>query len=647
MIKDRNIADDAYIQVHKILGSAGMFLTGELFWVGNDGDAAYDAMKAKVPANRLYTNMDTCVGAMTANRGDVMVLMEGYNMEVNSAGALDLDVAGITIVFLGSGTSKAKITFGSAVTADMDVDAADITLINPKFVAGIDSLQGPIDVNSTDFTMINAEYHDATDIETLDAVIATAGATRLKIHGYKYFSTTETADLKQSHIQLNGCDDIDLKDIDIRGNFFVGNIENVTDEVLNARFENVYLENLNATPKPAMFIDANATGSCKNVKCKIYSGSTYVSNVGKLSWDSRCEGFMGDGYAGEPIGTVLSTGIEGKIDIIDAYHDVATADATTNAVMSDVVGNKTDAAVNAPTTTKTLMAYLKGVLNELTVPSADNTSNGFINDVIGQKTDAAASGAVTTTDTLVGYIKQLVSAVIILDEYHDVPAADNVLNAQINEVIGNKSDAAAAGAVTTTDTIVAYIKQLVGDVTSILGDTGTDGVLLGADSITAAKIGDDAISEEHFDVDSSMKMVLGEVVNRTTANLPQSTAEALFTIAGGRVLVTSIVGEVTTVIQTQANNTKLTANPTTGTSVDMCAVLDITADEVGCLYGITGTPADAMVGTNAGLTVSMGNKGLILNVGTIDLDCAASNTGQVKWTLHYIPIDVGATVTSA
>ena len=188
---------------------------------------------------------------------------------------------------------------------------------------------------------------------------------------------------------------------------------------------------------------------------------------------------------------------------------------------------------------------------------------------------------------------------------------------------------------------------MVGDVTSILGDTGTDGVLLGADSITAAKIGDDAISEEHFDVDSSMKMVLGEVVNRTTANLPQSTAEALFTIAGGRVLVTSIVGEVTTVIQTQANNTKLTANPTTGTSVDMCAVLDITADEVGCLYGITGTPADAMVGTNAGLTVSMGNKGLILNVGTIDLDCAASNTGQVKWTLHYIPIDVGATVTSA
>ncbi|MCO4819791.1 MAG: hypothetical protein KC517_09215 [Bacteroidetes bacterium] len=135
-------------------------------------------------------------------------------------------------------------------------------------------------------------------------------------------------------------------------------------------------------------------------------------------------------------------------------------------------------------------------------------------------------------------------------------------------------------------------------------------------------------------------------VERDTATLPAGTTGALFTIAGGRVEITDIVGEVTTVIQTQANDTKLTANPTTGTSVDMCAALDISADEVGCLYGITGTPANAMVGTNAGLTTSMAT-GQILNVGTIDLDCAATNTGSVKWTLYYVPIDDGATVVAA
>lgn len=140
---------------------------------------------------------------------------------------------------------------------------------------------------------------------------------------------------------------------------------------------------------------------------------------------------------------------------------------------------------------------------------------------------------------------------------------------------------------------------------------------------------------------------LGNRVDKATATLPQTTAGSLFTVAGGRCLVTSIVGEVTTVIETQANNTKLTANPATGTSVDMCAVLDITADEVGCLYGITGTPADALVGTDAGLTIGMSNNGIVVNSGTIDLDCAASNTGAAKWTLHYIPIDDGASIVSA
>jgi hypothetical protein len=36
------------------------------------------------------------------------------------------------------------------------------------------------------------------------------------------------------------------------------------------------------------------------------------------------------------------------------------------------------------------------------------------------------------------------------------------------------------------------------DIAAILADTGTDGVVLGADAITAAKIADDAFSAEHF-----------------------------------------------------------------------------------------------------------------------------------------------------
>jgi hypothetical protein len=139
---------------------------------------------------------------------------------------------------------------------------------------------------------------------------------------------------------------------------------------------------------------------------------------------------------------------------------------------------------------------------------------------------------------------------------------------------------------------------------------------------------------------------LGTQVSRATATLPQSTTGTLFTVSGGRILLTSIVGEVTTAIQNQANNTKLVSTPTTGTAVDICAVLDIANDEAGCLYGITGIFSDAMVGANAGAT-TLQQRATVIPVGTIKLSCAASNTGSVKWVMTYIPLDDGASVAAA
>jgi len=132
---------------------------------------------------------------------------------------------------------------------------------------------------------------------------------------------------------------------------------------------------------------------------------------------------------------------------------------------------------------------------------------------------------------------------------------------------------------------------------------------------------------------------------RATAALPQTTAEALFTVTG-RVKLVGILGTVTTVIETQANNTKLVANPTVGADVDLCAVNDITADAVGTVYSITGTLATAMVATTSGAGVFQAAP-LTLEAGTLDLDCAASNTGSVKWTAIYEPLEPGAKMVAA
>jgi hypothetical protein len=140
------------------------------------------------------------------------------------------------------------------------------------------------------------------------------------------------------------------------------------------------------------------------------------------------------------------------------------------------------------------------------------------------------------------------------------------------------------------------------------------------------------------------ELQLGMKVERATDNI--LTGEALFTISGGRIKINQIIGEVTTIIETKTVNFKLQANPTTGTTTDLCANLDLSADEVGSLYTISGLGSDAMRRGESG-NVPAQNNAVICAAGTIDAVVGATHTGSIKWTIFYIPIDDGASVAAA
>lgn len=145
------------------------------------------------------------------------------------------------------------------------------------------------------------------------------------------------------------------------------------------------------------------------------------------------------------------------------------------------------------------------------------------------------------------------------------------------------------------------------------------------------------------DLEQFRKLYMGDRVIRPTEDLPQGADGSLFTITGGRIILTMIFGEVTLLIQTQANASLLKLNPTaTGADQDLCAALDITADPVGEIYTISGTVGDAM---RSDLLIGAGSllaSPLILKPGIIELECAASNSGKVQWNAYWLPLDVGA-----
>lgn len=139
------------------------------------------------------------------------------------------------------------------------------------------------------------------------------------------------------------------------------------------------------------------------------------------------------------------------------------------------------------------------------------------------------------------------------------------------------------------------------------------------------------------------KRALGQNVERATAVIAIG-ATPLFTVAGGRVVITQLVGEITVIMQAIATTLRLVATPTAGTPSNLCADLNVLSYAVGDLLGISGIATDAMLPPATGGAIEAQTLGVVVKAGTIGLQAGANNTGSVRWTLKYIPFDDGATV---
>lgn len=138
-------------------------------------------------------------------------------------------------------------------------------------------------------------------------------------------------------------------------------------------------------------------------------------------------------------------------------------------------------------------------------------------------------------------------------------------------------------------------------------------------------------------------LLLGkDFASKATGTLAATTVP-LFTIAGGRVLITSMFGLVTTAI-TVANSYKLQSNPTTGDTTDICAATDI---------GTTDTAAGTILGFGQGTTAAPAIlrggywHGLLpVAVGQIE-SVSAGTDGDITWYVSWVPYDTGATLVAA
>jgi hypothetical protein len=222
-------------------------------------------------------------------------------------------------------------------------------------------------------------------------------------------------------------------------------------------------------------------------------------------------------------------------------------------------------------------------------------------------------------------------------------ASDDVT--AVNTVLGSVSTTAATGAVTATDNLMAYMKQLVTQ-NGIELDTDTLGsVLYGAGGIAtfpaaAAPANNVSLAEVMREIYNQQE----KVVTTAAAVIAAGTA-TIFTVAGGPIEVLELFSVCVTTNDATATTLKYTADPTDGAATDLSiASASLANAAAGTTALCTGTFGAAPT-ISANGVVAAGTTKFLVTAGVIQAITAAGvTTGTWTHHLRYRPLARGVTV---
>lgn len=160
-----------------ILRPAGI---GSIFFVSSGGGGS--TTSGGLSPQSAFTTITAALAACTADVGDVIYLMPGHAEIISAAAGIAINKAGVSIIGLGRGTKQPKITFDTIISADLDVDAANVLIENVHFTANFADITAPIDVNATDCTIRGCRFSEtAVNMNALIWVLAASSTTSSRL----------------------------------------------------------------------------------------------------------------------------------------------------------------------------------------------------------------------------------------------------------------------------------------------------------------------------------------------------------------------------------------------------------------------------------------------------------------------------------
>jgi len=187
--------------------------SGNIYWVHNTGTDSPG--NGSNPDSPLAT-IDYAIGLCTANQGDVIYVLPGHEETVTSA--ITCDVAGVSIVGIGEGLLRPKVT-GNGTIDVFNVTAANVRIENIQFPAPeTDNQTSDINIAAAGCVVRNT-YHigSQTAKNKTDIITITAAGNDFLIDGVRVYNTTVDC---VSAISIEGaCARGEIRNCNIQGTF--------------------------------------------------------------------------------------------------------------------------------------------------------------------------------------------------------------------------------------------------------------------------------------------------------------------------------------------------------------------------------------------------------------------------------------------
>ena len=359
---------------------------GNFYWVDSGTGSNGNNGTFGMPFATLAYALTRC----TASNGDVIVLFPGHAETVATATALDINVAGVSILGAPSvGALRPTFTVGTAATATVTVSAANCSAENVLFVAALDGLNSTLTVTGAN-CYLDIEHQDTSSTVEADIAITVTGdkfTCNLRDIGFA------GGDQRDQSITLNAVDNARIN-ID-----FYGKVGTAVVDMITASCTDVEV-------RGTMYVSGTTDGSL-NVKDTIGS-STWFMDVVDAAAGARYTGGSGASVASDDISSITAA-LYGASGIATFPSGVA---AASNVSMAEVLRYVQDQVINGTgtvlDTNTSLYGVLAGATGIPTFPAAAEAANNvslaevlrMVSDYqtprIAVKTIASASATLTT-----------------------------------------------------------------------------------------------------------------------------------------------------------------------------------------------------------------------------------------------------------